>query len=169
MTHSKRASHKKQWETFEPWTLEEKDQSMKSPDPRSSICWWCKTHFPSGESTTQLDKFPAACDDFKLNIRLKKTQIMCQRTSAVSKLLINSYALDAVPHFASLCCTATTNKSMKIGICRRTGLAATNTFSMFLQGSDSWTTYARQEHRLNTFYMRNLQLHFGHYMDRQGH
>lgn len=43
MTHSKRASHKKQWETFHPWTLEEKDQSMRSPDPRSRICWWCNT------------------------------------------------------------------------------------------------------------------------------
>lgn len=125
--------------------------------------------FPARESTTLLDKFAAACDDFKLNIRLKKTQILCQRTSAVSKLLINSYALDAVPHFASLCYTTTTNKSMKIGICKRTGLAATNMFSMFLQGSDSWITYARQEHGLNTFYIRNLQLHFGHYMDRQGH
>ena len=130
-----------------------------------------------------LDDFSNACDDFGLTISLQKTKIMTQGTDASSSLSIKDYALEVVNSFTYLGSTITRTTSLDSEIGKRIGYAATNMsklsqrvwenqkltiptkmavyraciISTLLYGSESWTTYAAQEKRLNVFHLRCLR------------
>ncbi len=135
------------------------------------------------ELQTLMDHFSQACKDFGLTISLKKTNVLGQGTEAPPTITIDDYELDAVHQFTYLGSTITDNLSLDAEIGQRIGKAATtlarlttrvwtnpkltvktkmavyNTcvISTLLYGSEAWTTYARQERRLNTFHMRSLR------------
>ena len=97
-------------------------------------------------------------------------------------ITINDYELDVVHQFTYLGSTITHNLSLDAEINKRIGKAAstlahlktrvwtnpkltvkvkmavynTCVVSTLLYGSETWTTYARQERRLNTFHMRSI-------------
>lgn len=124
-----------------------------------------------------------ACKDFGLTISLKKTNVLGQDTETPPLITIDEYELDAVQHFTYLGSTVTDNLSLDTEINQRIGKAATTlarlttrvwtnpkltrrtkmavycacVISTLLYASETWTTYARQERRLNTFHMRSLR------------
>ena len=130
-----------------------------------------------------LDDFSNACDDFGLTISLQKTKIMTQGTDVSSSLSIKDYALEMVNSFIYLGSTITRTTSLDSEIGKRIGYDATNMsklsqrvwenqkltistkmavyraciISKLLYGSESWTTYAAQEKRLNVFHLRCLR------------
>ena len=129
-----------------------------------------------------MDRFSRACDDFSLTISLKKTQVMAQEADPPN-ISINNYTLEVVHQFVYLGSTICDNVSLDAEINKRIGKAATtmarltervwnnnmltNTtkvavfhacvISTLLYGSESWTMYASQEKKLNSFYMRCLR------------
>ena len=135
------------------------------------------------EFLSLMDRFSQACKDFGLTISLKKTNVLRQSTETPPSITIDDYELDAVHQFTYLGSTITDNLSLDAEIDKRIGKAATtharlttrvwtNTkltvktkmavynacvISTLLYGSEAWTTYARQERRLNTFQMRILR------------
>ncbi len=135
------------------------------------------------ELQTLMDYFSQACKDFGLTISLKKTNVLGQGTEAAPTITIDDYELDAVHQFTYLGSTITDNLSLDAEIGQRIGKAATTlarlttrvwtnpkltvktkmavynacVISTLLYGSEAWTTYARQERRLNTFHMRSLR------------
>ena len=98
-------------------------------------------------------------------------------------ITIDNYDLDVVKEFTYLGSTITDNLSLDTEINKRIGKAATTlarlttrvwtnskltvstkmavynacVVSTLLYGSETWTTYARQERRLNTFHMRSIR------------
>ena len=98
-------------------------------------------------------------------------------------LTIKDYTLEAVPQFTYLGSTISNNNSLDVEFGKSIGKAAINmakfsariwdnkklttqtkvavyrayVVSILLYGSESWTTYAGQEKRLNTFHMRCLR------------
>ena len=130
-----------------------------------------------------MDRFSQACKDFGLTISLKKTNVLGQSTETPPSITIDDYKLDAVHQFTYLGSTITDNLSLDAEIDKRIGKAATThaclttrvwtspkltvktkmavynacVISTLLYGSEAWTTYARQERRLNTFHMRILR------------
>ena len=135
------------------------------------------------ELQSLMDSFSKACKDFGLTISLKKTNILCQGSETQPIIKIDDYQLDLVHSFSYLGSTITDNLSLDAEINVRIGKAATtlarltnrvwtNTkltiktkmavynacvISTLLYGSETWTTYARQERRLHTFHMRSLR------------
>ena len=130
-------------------------------------------HSPS-QLQSLMDRFANACTDFGLTVSLKKTKVLAQAATS-PKITINNYQLEVVEQFIYLGSTITTNLSLKRELDRRIGMAA-STFSRLstrvwknprlsiktkvtvynacvvstlLYGSECWTTYAAQEHRLN--------------------
>ena len=127
--------------------------------------------------------FAKACEDFKLTISLKKTEIMGQDTESQPTITINNYRLEVVKEFTYLGSTISDDLSMDSEINRRVGRAASTVsrlskrvwknsklttktkmavyracvLSALLYGSETWTLYSRHEKRLNTFHMRNLR------------
>ena len=130
-----------------------------------------------------LNQFSNACEAFGLTISLKKTKVMCQGNETMPALTIKDYTLEAVPQFTYLGSTISNNNCLDVELGKRIGKAATNMaklsarvwdnkklttqtkvavyraciVSTLLYGSESWTTYAGQEKRLNTFHMRCLR------------
>ena len=130
-----------------------------------------------------MDRFSQACKDFGLTISLKKTNVLGQGTESPPIITIDEYELDAVHQFTYLGSTITDNLSLDAELDKRIGKAATTLASLttrvwinpksttktkmavynacvistLLYGSETWTTYARQERRLNTFHMRSLR------------
>ena len=130
-----------------------------------------------------MDHFSQACKDFGLTISLKKTNVLGQNTDAPPVITIDNYQLDAVQQFTYLGSTISDDLTLDIEINQRIGKAATtlsrltkrvwenskltvNTkmavynacvVSTLLYGSETWTTYARQERRLNSFHLRSLR------------
>ena len=130
-----------------------------------------------------LNQFSDACEAFRLTISLKKTKVMCQANAATPAVTIKDYTLEAVTQFTYLGSTTSNNNCPEVVIGKRIGKAATNMaklssrvwenkklttqtkvavyraylVSTLLFGSESWTTYARQEERLNIFHMRCLR------------
>ena len=108
---------------------------------------------------------------------------MTQDTDVSSSLFINDYALETVNSFIYLGSNVTSTISLDTEIGKRIGHAATNMsklsqrvwenrklttptkmavyrayiISTVLYGSESWTTYAAQEKRLNVFHLRCLR------------
>ena len=120
--------------------------------------------------------FFQACEDFRLTINVKKTNIMSQDTENLPALTINNYQLDVVKEFTYLGSTMTDILAMDSEISRRIGrptstlvmfsklvwdnILTLNTqmtvYSALLYGNESWTLYSRQERRLKSFHMRSL-------------
>ena len=129
-----------------------------------------------------MDHFSQACKDFGLIISLKKTNVLAQDVPAPPVITINDYELEVVHQFTYLGSTITDNLSLDPEIDKRIGKAATTLahltsrvwtnpkltmktnmavynaciLSTLLYGSETWTTYAHQEKRLNTFNLRSL-------------
>ena len=130
-----------------------------------------------------MDCFSKACEDFRLTISLKKTNVMNQDTENVPDITINNYQLEAVNEFTYLGSTITSDLSMESEINKRIGRAITTfaklsarvwnnnklttktkigvyracILSTLLYGSESWTLYSKQEKRLNKFHLRSLR------------
>jgi len=130
-----------------------------------------------------LDVFSNACTEFGLTISLKKTVIMVQGTNEDVSFHIGNRQLETVDYFTYLGSTVTNNLSLDKEIDMRIGKAVSTmskmskrvwdnrlltlhtkartyqacVLSTLLYGSESWTTYTRQERRLNTFHMRCLR------------
>ena len=131
--------------------------------------------------------FSQACKDFRLIISLKKTNVLGQDILPPPVITINDYELKVVHQFTYLGSTIMDNLSLDPEINKRIGKAATTLacltlrvwtnpkltvktkmavynaciLSTLLYGSETWTTYAHQEKRLNTFHLRSLQCIFG--------
>jgi hypothetical protein len=130
-----------------------------------------------------MNRFSSACDLFSLTISLKKTQVMCQGTTIPATISIKDHQLETVNQFTYLGSTATNNLSLDTEINRRIGKAASTlsqlskkvwenrqlttstkmvvykacVISTLLYGSESWTTYAYQERKLQVFHLRCLR------------
>ena len=126
--------------------------------------------------------FSQACKDFGLTVSLKKTNVMGQDTEAPPVITIHNYELDSVSQFTYLGSTITGNLSLDAEIDKRIGRAVSTlarltarmwtspklsvktnmavynacVTSTLLYGSETWTTYAGQERRLNTFHLRTI-------------
>ena len=134
-----------------------------------------------------MDHFSQACKDFGLIISLKKTNILCQDILAPPFITINDYELAVIHQFTYLGSTITNNLSLDPEINKMIRNAATTLahptsrvwtnpkltmktkmavynaciLSTLLYGSKTWTTYAHQEKRLNTFHLRSLRCILG--------
>ena len=134
-----------------------------------------------------MDHFSQACNDFRLTISLKKTNILGQDILAPPVITINDYELEVIHKFMYLGSTITDNLSLDPKINKRIGKAATTLacltsrvwtnpkltvkmkmavynaciLSTLLYGSETWTTYTHQEKRLNTFHLRSLRCILG--------
>ena len=130
-----------------------------------------------------IDRFALACDDFGLTISIKKTEVMGQGTTAPPSIRIGSQVLNAVERFQYLGSTISSNLSLEPEISSTIAKASAamsklhkrvwsnnnltvNTkmqvykacvLSTLLYSSESWTSYAAQERRLNTFHLRCLR------------
>ena len=135
------------------------------------------------ELQSLMDCFPQACKDFGLAISLKKTNVLGQDTEALPVISIHDYELDAVCKFTYRRSTITDNLSLDAEIDKRIGKAASTlarrtarvwtspklslkinmavyiacVISPLLYGRETWTTYAGQESRFNTFHLRSIR------------
>ena len=130
-----------------------------------------------------MDRFSQACKDFGLTISLKNTNFLGQDTMELPAITIGDYELNVIEQFTCLGSTITDNLSLDTEIDRRIGKAATTlahltsrvwtnpkltvktkmvvcnacVVSALMYGSETWTTYARQEKRLNSFHLRSIR------------
>ena len=130
-----------------------------------------------------IDCFSQAYKDFGLTISIKKTNVSAQDVSHAPCIKIDDHTLEVVDVFVYLDSTISTNMNLDTEINKRIGKAAAtlskltkrvwynnlltqNTkvrvyqaciLSTLLYGSETWTTYMRQVHRLKTFHMRCLR------------
>ena len=130
-----------------------------------------------------MDCFSQDCKDFGLTISLKKTNVLGQDTEAPPVITIDDHELDAVCQFTYLGSTITDNLSLDAEIDKRIVKAASTlplltarvwrspklsvkrkisvyndcVTSTLLYGSETWTTYARQERRLNRFHLISIR------------
>ena len=130
-----------------------------------------------------MDCFSQACKDFGLTISLKKTNVLRQDTMEMPAITIDDYELDVVEQFTYLGSTITDNLSLDTEIDKRIGKAATTlarltsrvwtnpklkvetemvvynacVVNALMYGSETWTTYDRQEKRLNSFHLRSIR------------
>ena len=130
-----------------------------------------------------IDRFAAACAEFGLTISLKKTVVMGQDVSSAPNISVGDHTLEVVDRFTYLGSTISSNLSLDAELNTRIGKAATtmarltkrvwdNTMltintkmrvyqacvlSTLLYGSEAWTLYSRQEHKLNAFHLRCLR------------
>ena len=130
-----------------------------------------------------MDRFSQACKEFGLTIRITKTNVMGQDIPSPPAISIDNEVLEVTCHFTYLGSTITSNLSLDAEIDKRIAKAAAvmaqlskrvwgnnqltlNTklkvyqacvLSSLPYGSESWTTYARQENRLESFHIRCLR------------
>ena len=149
------------------------------------VCAYAPTLCSTTEEALQrlIDRFALACDDFGLTISIKKTEVLGQGTTAPPNIRIGSQVLNAVERFQYLGSTISSNLSLEPEISSRIAKASAvmsklhkrvwsnnnltvNTkmqvykacvLSTLLYSSESWTSYAAQERRLNTFHLRCLR------------
>ena len=124
-----------------------------------------------------------ACKEFGLTISLKKTNVTAQGTEASPSIAIDGCTLEVVENFTYLGSTISSSLSIDSEINSRIAKAATVmaklnqrvwnnsrltektrlrvyqacVLSTLLYGSESWTTYARHEKKLNSFHLRCLR------------
>lgn len=129
------------------------------------------------------DRFADACKQFGLTISLKKTNISVQDVTTPPTITIDGTTIEAVENFTYLGSTISNTLSLDVELDRRLGKANTImarltkrvwenkvltehtkssvyqacVLSTLLYGSETWTTYMRQERRLNSFHMRCLK------------
>ena len=122
-----------------------------------------------------MDRFSQACKDFGLTISLKNTNVLGQDVD----ISIYNYELEVIHQFTYLASTISENLSLDPEINKRISKATTTLerlttciqenpkltiptkmtvynaclVSTLLYGSESWTTYAKQEQKLNSFHM----------------
>ena len=130
-----------------------------------------------------ITSFANACKEFGLTISVKKTEVMGQNTTNPPIITIGEKVLEVADQFTYLGSTISSNMSLDREFDKRIGKASgtmsrlnkrvwsnklltTNTkvrvyemcvLSTLLYSSEAWTTYARQENRLNTFNLRCLR------------
>ena len=130
-----------------------------------------------------MDRFSQACKDFGLTISLKKTSVLAQGVETPPVTTIDNYELGVVHQFTYLGSTITDNLSLDAKVNWLIGKAATTLgqlttrvwenpklstttkmavynsciINTLLYGSEAWTTYAKQEQRLNSLHMRYLR------------
>ena len=130
-----------------------------------------------------MECFSQACKDFGLTISLKKTNALGQDTEAPLVITIDDYEIGAVSQFTYLGSTITDNLSLDAEIDKRIGKAASTparltarvwsspklsvktkmavydacVISTLLYGNETWTMYAGQERRLNSFHLRSIR------------
>ena len=118
-----------------------------------------------------MDRFYQACKDFGLTISLKKTNVLGQDVNTSPVITINNYKLEVVQQFTYLGSTISENMSLDAEINKPIGKAARTLgqliihvwenpklttpakivvynvciVSTLLKGSETWTTYAKQE------------------------
>ena len=124
-----------------------------------------------------MNRFSEACRHFGLTISQKKTQVMGQDVDTPPDIRISDYQLEVVHDFVYLGSTVSDSLSINSEINRRIGKAASTmsrltkrvwtneklsehtkiqvyracVISTLLYGSETWTLYAGQERRLNSF------------------
>ena len=129
-----------------------------------------------------MDRFSQACKDFGLTISLKETNVLSQDLDTSQTITIDDYQLKVIHQFTYLGSTISDSLSLDAEINMHIGKAATtlgrlashvcenpklttptkmavyNTciVSTLLYGSETWTTYYKQECKLNSFHMRCL-------------
>ena len=130
-----------------------------------------------------MDCFSHACKGFELTISLKTTNVLGHDTEATPVIAIDGYGLVAVCQFTYLGSTITDNISLDAEIDKRIwegrldsrsshGSSADKSqavcadkygslqclcYQHILYGSETWTTHARPEGRLNTFHSRTIR------------
>ena len=130
-----------------------------------------------------MDRFSRACKDLELTISLKKTNVQGQDTMELPAITIDNYEFDVVEQFTYLGSTITDKLSLDTEIDKRIGKVATTyarltsrvwinpklkvktevvvynacVVSTLMYGSETWTTCARQEKRLNSFHLRSIR------------
>ena len=129
------------------------------------------------EIQSLMECFSQPCKDFGLTISLKMTNVLGQDTEAPPLITIDDYEYDAVCQFTCLGSTITDNLSMDSGkaaisltrlaarmwrspkLSVKTNMAIYNACvtSTLLYGNETWSTYAGQERRLNTFHLRSIR------------
>ena len=130
-----------------------------------------------------VDKLSHTCKEFGLTISLRKTNILAQGAESPPVITIDNTELEVVDTFTYLGSTVSSSTSLDAEIsCRIVKAAAVMAklnkrvwgndllskrtkmcvyqacvLLTLLYGSESWTTYARQERRLNGFHLRCLR------------
>ena len=130
-----------------------------------------------------MDRLSTACKAFNLVISVKKTVILTQEGTAQAHIELDNKELEAVDKFCYLGSTITSTTSLDDEINARIGKAATTfgrltkrawenkrlkiktkiriyeacVLSTLLHGSETWTSYSRQDKRLNAFHLRCLR------------
>ena len=130
-----------------------------------------------------MDRFAHACKEFGLTISIKKTNVMGQDVPSPPSISIDDQELEVTDQFTYLGSTIASNLSLDVEISKRIAKSAAtmsklskrvwsnnqltvNTklkvyqacvVSTLLYGSESWTTYAKQENRLESFHLRCLR------------
>ncbi|XP_063534978.1 uncharacterized protein LOC134744961 [Cydia strobilella] len=134
-----------------------------------------------------INRFSHACRSFSMSVNTKKTVIMVQGTNIPTAIALDQVPLQSVDHFCYLGSTTTSNLCNNREIDTRIGRAATTfgklskrvwtnnrltmstkvhvyqacVLSILLYASETWTTYSKQERRLNAFHMRCLRIILG--------
>lgn len=124
-----------------------------------------------------------ACKEFGLTISLKKTNILAQDADSPPTIAIHGYCLEVVENFTYLGSTITNSLSIDTEVNSRIAKAAAVmarlnkrvwqnhnltektklrvyqacVLSTLLYSSETWTTYASQEKKLNSFHLRCLR------------
>lgn len=128
-------------------------------------------------------RFGCACKQFSMSVNTKKTVVMVQGANSPPNITLDGATLQVVDSFCYLGSTTEYNLSINKEIDVRIGRAATAfgklssrvwknnkltmatkilvyqtcVLSILLYASETWTTYAKQERRLNAFHMRCLR------------
>ncbi|KAK0133547.1 putative uncharacterized transposon-derived protein F52C9.6 [Merluccius polli] len=121
--------------------------------------------------------FDSACQEFGLQISLKKTVVLAQPATLCPAVSISNTSLSVVDKFTYLRSTVSNTNNLDVELDMRIGKASsmfgklskrvwhnknlssvctTRVLSTLLYASESWTTYRRHEHRLNAFHFRCL-------------
>ena len=134
-----------------------------------------------------MDRFSHSCHDFGLTISLKKTNVLGQDLDTPPVIIIDNDQLEVVHEFTSLGSTITDNLSLDAELNKRICKAATTlgrlatcvwensklttktkmavynarVVSTLLYGSEAWTTYSKQEPKLNSFHLRSFRRFLG--------
>ena len=134
-----------------------------------------------------INQFSHTCKEFGLTISIRKTEVMGQDVPSPPSITIDNQVLEVADHFTYLGSIISSNLSLDSEIDKHIAKAASvmarlsktvwsnnqltsNTklqvyqacvLSTLLYGCESWTTYARQENRLESFHLHCLRCILG--------
>ena len=125
-----------------------------------------------------------ACKEFSLTISIKKTNVMAKDSDHPPTISIDGHTLEDVENFTCLRSAISSTLNIEVEVNNRIAKAAAAitsrltkrvwnnssltektrlrvfqacVLSTFLYGSETWTTYAKKEKKLNSFHMRCLR------------